>query len=284
MARTTTSAKAWAPDLSEVAPIDAVPDALVMQTATIAGDVEGDAVAVRVMYVDDAEAAFVAEGDPITEAAPDLSEALVYTGKVAQLLRLSREQFGQPNASALLSTSVARAVTMAANRAYIAQEAPTAPAVTPPAGLLHVEGIQGADGSIIVADNLDALIDLQTAIGEADGTPTHLVLSPSAWASLRKIKDRADSNTSLLGAGTVDAAPSLLNLPVLVSNAVPADTGLMLDKTAIVAAVGMVNVAQSQDAFFSADSIALRCTWRFGATVVHTDRLGMFTVENLADK
>ncbi len=74
----------------------------------------------------------------IDEANPGLSEALVHTGKVAQIIRLSREQFAQPNASELLSASVARAVTKAGNTAYIAQAAPTSPAVTPPAGLLNI--------------------------------------------------------------------------------------------------------------------------------------------------
>lgn len=127
---TPTSAKAWSPDLTAVAPRDAVPDALVLLTSTVAGRVEGDEPAIRVMFVDDAAATFVAEGAPIPEADPDLAETLVYTGKVSQLLRLSREQFVQPNAQQLLAESVRRAVTKAANTAYIAQAAPVAPAVT----------------------------------------------------------------------------------------------------------------------------------------------------------
>src|SRR4051794_33373793 len=127
---TVTSAKAWSPDLTAVAPDIAVPDALILKTSTVAGNVEGDAPAVRVQYIDDATAGFVAEGAAISESDPNLSEALVYTGKVAQLIRLSREQWSQPNAAELLSRSVARAVTRAANVAYIAQAAPTGGAVT----------------------------------------------------------------------------------------------------------------------------------------------------------
>src|SRR4051812_6013844 len=100
---TVTSAKAWSPDLTAVAPQLAVPDALVLATSTVAGSVEGDEPAVRCQYVDDASAGFVAEGAVISEAAPNLAEVLVYTGKVAQLIRLSREQWVQPNAAALLS-------------------------------------------------------------------------------------------------------------------------------------------------------------------------------------
>jgi HK97 family phage major capsid protein len=274
---TITSAKAWAPDVTAVAPEDAVPEALILETSTVAGEVEGDAPAVRVQYVDDASAGFVAEGVAIDEADPDLAEVLVYTGKISQLVRLSREQWRQDNAAALLSESVQRAVTKAANVAYVAQAAPSGPAVTPPAGLLNVSGI--VDGGA-VADNLDMLIDLQAQLAGNDGNPTHILLSPTAWANLRKFKDGATSERSLLGAGTEDTVRSLLNLPVLVSNAVPTDTGLMLDRNAIVSAVGEVMVAQSEHAYFNSDSIGLRCTWRFGANVVHPDRIGKFTVED----
>ena len=272
---TTTSAKAWAADVRAVAPLDAVPGSLILLTSTVAGQVEGDAPSVRVQYVDDASAGFVPEGDPIGEADPDLAETLVFTGKVAQLLKLSREQMSQESAGALLSDSVRRAVTRAADVAYVSQVAPTPPAVTPPAGLVNVTGI--LDGGAVAAD-LDGLVDLQAAIAGNDGTASHVLLSPSAWASLRKFKDATGSARALLGAGVEDTDQALLGLPVIVSNAVPADSGIMVDRTAVVSAVGDVQVAQSEHAFFGSDSIALRCTWRFGANVVRPSRVGTFTV------
>lgn len=272
---TLTSAKAWSPDISSIHPSDAVPDALILLTSTVAGEVEGDEPAVRVQYVDDAAADFVAEGAPIDEADPDLAEVLVYTGKVAQLIRLSREQWVQPDAETKLSESVARAVTKRANLAYIAQTAPVSPANTPPAGLLHVDGV--VDGGAVAAD-LDALVDLVATLESNDAIPTHMVFSPTAWASLRKFKTGTGSAQNLLGAGVNDSTKMLLDLPVLISSAVPVNTGLVLDKNAIVSAVGEVLVAQSEHAFFSSDSIALRCTWRFGANVVKPERIGTFTV------
>jgi HK97 family phage major capsid protein len=272
---TLTSAKAWAPDLTAVAPDIAVPDALILATSTVAGNVEGDAPAVRVQYVDDAAAGFVAEGTAISEADPALSEVLVYTGKVAQLIRLSREQFSQPNASQLLSVSVARAVTRAANTAYIAQVAPTGPAVTPPAGLLNVSGIVNGGA---VATSLDTLVDLLATLSANYSTPSHIVISPTAWASLRKFKVGTAYNGSLLGAGTNDAQHFLLDLPVIVDPAVPTNTGLVIDKMAVVSAVGPVMVTTSDQVYFNADSIGVRCTWRFGQNVVKPNRIGKFTV------
>jgi len=273
---TLTSAKAWSPDLiTAVAAELAVPDALVLQTSTVAGSIEGDAVVVRVQYVDDASAAFVAEGAPIDTAEPDLSECLVYSGKVAQVIRLSREQWVQDNASELLSASVARAVTKAGNAAYINQVAPTPPALSPPPGLLNVTGIINGGA---VATTFDKLVDLLATLAENGGTPSHIILSPTAWASLRKFKQATASNASLLGVGAADAVPFLLGLPVIVTPAAPTNAGLVIDKTAVVSAVGKVEVATSEHAFFSADSIAVRCVWRFGANVVRPNRIGKFTV------
>jgi predicted phage gp36 major capsid-like protein len=274
---TTTSAKAWSPDVTAVAPADAVPDALVLQTSTVAGSVEGDEPAVRVQYVDDAGAGFVPEGQTISEAAPNLSEVLVYTGKIAQLIRLSREQFVQPNASTLLSQSVSRAITRAGNIAYLAQAAPTGGAVTPPAGLLNVSGL--IDGGV-VSDNLDVLVDLLATLAANYSNPSHILAAPTTWAALRKLKTGSSYNSSLLGAGTSDVVPMLLDLPVIVDNAVPAGAGVVVDKTAIVSAVGQVMVATSDQFYFNSDSVGVRCTWRFGQNIVRPDRIGVFYLDD----
>lgn len=272
---TSTSSQAWSPDLTTFAPADVINDALVMQLSTVAGTIEGDEPVLRVAYVDDADATFVAEAAEIPEADPALSETVVATGKVAQLIRLSREQFSQANASTLLSESVRRAVVKKADEAFISQPAPTSPAVTPPAGLLNIDGITA--GGAVDAD-LDALVDLIAAINGVGGTPSHIVLSPTAWASMRKFKTGTGSAQTLLGAGTADATATLLGLPVHVANAMTANQGIVVDKSAIVSAVGQVQVATSSDVYFSSDSVGLRCTFRFGATVVRPERLGTFTV------
>lgn len=272
---TKTSAHAWAPDVTEVAPDIAIPDALILQTSSVAGVVEGDAPVVRCQYVDDAAAGFVTEGTVISEADPDLAEVIVATGKVAQLIRLSREQWSQPNASTLLSTSVARAVTRAANAAYVGQVAPTSPAISPPAGLLNVTGIVNGGA---VASTLDGLVDLLATLAGNYSRPSHILMSPLAWANLRKFKVGTGYAGSLLGTGATDAQRFLLDLPVIVDPAVPANKGLVIDNTAVVSAVGQVMVATSEHAFFNADSIALRCTWRFGQNVVKPNRIGAFTV------
>lgn len=272
---TLTSATAWSPDVTAVAPSDAIPNALILQTSTVAGTVEGDAPMVRVMYVNDADAGFVTEGEPIDVDDPGLAERLIPTGKVAQIVKLSREQWQQENASALLSASVARAVTRAGDTAYLSQAVPTSPAVTPPAGLINVPGIVNGGA---VADDLDGLVDLLATLATNLATPSHILLSPTAWASFRKFKVADSYNTTLLGTGATDAQPYLLDLPVIVTPALSGNNGMVLDNTAVVSVVGRVMVATSEHAFFDSDTIAVRCTWRFGQNVVKPNRIGKFSV------
>lgn len=272
---TSTSATAWSPDIFSFAAEDTFPEALILQTSTVVGSVEGDAPMVRVAYVDDDEAQFTAEGAPIPEAEPTLSEVLVPTGKVTQLVRLSREQWAQPGASEKLSASVRRAVVKKANEAYLTQPAPTSPAISPAAGVLNIPGL--VDGGEVASD-LDGLVDLFATLEGNDATPTHIVLDPTGWASLRKLKASTGSAQNLLGAGTTDAVRMLLDVPVLVTSAMPAGQGLVIDKSAIVSAVGEVNVASSEHSYFASDSVAVRCTWRFGQNLVKPDRVGTFTV------
>lgn len=270
---TLTDPKAWGNDVIEVAPTEVIPDALILTTSTVAGQIEGDNPAIRVPYVDDDTAGFVAEGTDIPEGDPTLAEVVVHTGKISQLIRLSREQFFQPNAEQLLQDSVARAVLKAGNIAYVSQAAPVSPAQTPPAGLLNVAGL--TNGGLIDGD-LDGLLDLQALLAEANSIPSHVLVSPSAWADLRRIKDQSGSARSLLGFGTEDTAPMLLNVPVIVTPALPMGTGLIVDRTAIVSAVGQIMVAVSYERYFESDSVGLRATWRIGQAVVKPARIGKF--------
>jgi HK97 family phage major capsid protein len=272
---TVTSAKAWAPDVTVFAPTDAVPDALILQCSTVSGDVQGDEPALRVGYVDDDQAQFTAEGTEIPEGEPVLAERLVHTAKVTQLVRLSNEQWSQTNTSAQLAQSVSRAITRRADLAFVAEVAPVAPAVAPVAGLVNVPGIvEGAD----VSGSLDALVDLIAQLQDNLSIPSHILVDPLGWGELRKLKVANTYNQSLLGAGTSDAAQMLLSLPVLVNPAVPDLTGLVVDRNAIVSAVGQVKVANSEHQYFSSDSILLRATWRFGHVVVRPNRIGTFTI------
>ncbi|HJT95791.1 MAG TPA: phage major capsid protein, partial [Mycobacterium sp.] len=124
--------------------------------ATKGGEVEGDAPAVRVGYVDDDDATVVAEGNPIPEGEPELAERLCYTSKVAQLVRISRERWVQDQTAEQLSQSVSRAITNKADDLFLNAPNPS-PNVAPAVGVLNAPGV--IVGGTVTAD-LDALIDL----------------------------------------------------------------------------------------------------------------------------
>lgn len=274
---TPNSAEGWRPDVISIAPSEVIPDALILQTSTVAGHVEGDEPVVRVIHVKDDTAGFVAEGADIEEADPQLDETLVATGKIAQLVRISREQYTQHETAGLLSESVRRAIMKAANQAYIAQPAPTGSNNTPPPGLLNVTGIE--DGGTL-GDDLDALADAVAHIETNGGQATHIIAAPDVWAALRKVKTGTGSNASLLGAGTDDATPRLLGVPVITTPAVPQGDMIVVDKTAVVSAVGTIQIATSHDVYFTSDSVALRATWRFGQNITNPERLVKLTLDD----
>jgi HK97 family phage major capsid protein len=274
-ATTVNSAKAWAPDVYTFAPTDAVPDALILQCSTVSGEVDGDAPTMRVAYVDDDEAQFTAEGSEIPEGDPALAEVLVHTAKVTQLVRLSNEQWHQTNTASQLSASVSRAITRRADIAFVAEAAPVGPAVAPVAGLVNVSGIVEGDE---ISGSLDALIDLVAVLQDNLSVPSAILVDPLGWGELRKLKVAESYNQTLLGAGTSDAQQLLLSLPVLVNPAVPDYTGVVIDRNAVVSAVGPVKVANSEHAVFASDSVLLRATWRFGHVVVRPSRIGVFTI------
>ncbi|OBG79043.1 major capsid protein [Mycobacterium sp. E3298] len=274
-AKTSTSAAAWRPDYFTFSPVDIIPEALIIACSTYAGQVEGDQPVVRCGYVDDATAEFAAEGTEIPESEPDLAETLVATGKVSQLVRLSREQWSQPDTADQLAQSVARAVTRRADLAFMQQVAPTPPALGPSTGVLNVANVVEGEE---VSGSLDALIDLVAQLQTNLSTPTHVLLSPTAWAEFRKLKTAADYNSSLIGAGTTDAQALLLSLPVVVNVALPAYTGMVIDRSAIVSAYGNLMVSTSEHQYFSSDSVAVRATWRIGQNLVRPNRCGKFTI------
>ena len=191
------------------------------------------------------------------------------------LVRVSNEQFAQDQTSAQLSTSVARALTRRADIAYLAEPAPTLPAIAPVAGLANQENL--VEGGTI-SESLDELVDLISELESNLSTPSAIVIDPLGWGELRRLKVATSYNQSLLGAGTNDATPMLLSLPVYINVGCPQYSGYVLDRNAVVSAVGPVRIAVSEHQFFSSDSVLVRGTWRTGFAVTRPERVGRFSI------
>ena len=258
---TPTSPEAWALDVLGVAPEQTIPQSILIQATTKAGEVEGDDVFVRVPMINlDADTGFVPEGNDIPEADPDLSELVIATGKVAVLVRISREQLVQPAASEVVSNEIRRSVLKKVDWALLQQPAPTAPATFPPAGLISHAVYAG-----VVQDNLDAVVDAVAFIEGLGGSCTNIIAAPDAWAKLVKLKTATGSNQSLVGAGTESAQRTLLSIPVNVTSAMTSGQILAVDRSKTLSAYGSIQIARSEHAYFNSDSWALRATLRFGA-------------------
>lgn len=262
---TPTSAISWRPDAVYFPAATVVPEALIMQTSTIAGSVEGDAPAVRIPVLNNvSEVGFVAEGAEIPLGSGDLDEVVVTTRKLATIAKLSREQADQVQASEIVARELTREIIRSADAAYIGHQAS-------PKGL--ASGLTAAP----VGADLDALVDAVASIESADGQVTHMVASPTSWATLSKLREATGSNKALLGAGVEAGVRQVLGVPVLVSNQLAADDLLLVDKSSVFSAVGDVRVDRSDDAFFTSDSVALRLTWRIGWVASNAARVKLLT-------
>jgi HK97 family phage major capsid protein len=203
---TSAAVESLRPNIYTFPPADLIPDALIIVGTTKVATVEGDEPTVRAPFLDVGVAGFVPEGDEIPDNELDSREVVIATGKVAILTSVSREQYSQTGVTDLLSTELRRAMTVKADRALLSQEAPTAPAMTPPAGLLEQDHTEG--GSI--TDNLDALADAVATIEGHNGIADLIIASPASWAAVSKLKVDTDSNASLLGPPGVAAERQLL--------------------------------------------------------------------------
>jgi HK97 family phage major capsid protein len=264
------SAKAFHVDVEGHKPLDAIPDALILKTSTVAGFVEGDEPVVRVPSLSlHEEADYVAEGAPIPEADPDDDEVLIGTSKIALLFPVTREQYETGQTKQLFANAVRREMTRRANFKYLAQPEPAAFETRPPAGILNQHPTFGG----VIDGNLDAFIDAIATIESAGGTATNILANPAAWAVIAKFKTADDSNTSLIGAGTETAQRRLLGLPVDVDLDVPPGKFIVLDNTAILSVIGNIQTATSEHYYFNRDTIAIRATWRFGAKIADPARV-----------
>lgn len=264
----------WSPDvISSFDADDLIPEALIIQTGSFAGTVEGDAPSVRVPYVPtDASAAVAAEGAVIPESTPTLDEIVVSTDKVAQLVKVSREQINQDGAAERIARSMARAVTTQADALYLNN-------LSAPTGLLNTAGLATAgDLGGATGNDVFAAYDAVGAIENDGGQATHLLINPTDWALLCKIPETSGSARSIMADVHDASRRSLAGVPVIVSRHVTAGAALMLDRSEIVAAYGQLQLARSDEFYFDSDSVALRLTMRLGWTVARTARLQKLTI------
>lgn len=275
---TLTAAEVWRPDANTFAPADAIPEAAILNHSTVSAVIEGDQPVMRVGYVSDADAEYHNEGDSLAETDPELNEIDVITQEIGYYTELTRDQYRKASTPEALASSVARSIIKKADRSFIAETNPTAPAVRPIGGLINYPGLTSQTG----VTSLDKLIDLEADVRAAGADPTSWILAPTTWAACRKWKtggaSGAGSNETVLGAGTNDAERRLLSIPVALNAALPAGSGLLVDNREIISAASALEVDTDQSVAFRKVMIAIRGTWRIGYGLPRPARVGKFSL------
>lgn len=248
---------------------DVIPDAILLQAATVAGEIHGDVPVIRVPYVsEDPDVGFVAEGEKIATSNGQLSETIINARKIAVIVKASREA-AEGSLETYLANSMRRAMTVKANVALFSNEAN-------PTGLLNTAGI--TDGGTL-SDNLDALTDAMTEVESKGAVISHIICDPKSWGHLQKLKTGTGSASLLLGSPAEQTERRLFGVPVLVSAQVPQGTIIINDRENLVAAWSEIELAKSADAYFEEDSYGYRATLSMGWALVRPERLAKLTVE-----
>lgn len=203
---------------------------------------------------EDAGAAWVAEGEEIAPDDPNLGELPVTPAKVAGLTIVSRElaNDSSPDAQKIVGDGLARSIIRQINAAWLGDLA--APA---PKGLLSLTGPGNAIGGL---GNLDAFA-LAVSLAEGEGVSlTGWVMSPADALYVAVLKESNGSNKTL-----TDDSRIIQGRPVFVNANVPEGTAWGVSApNAITVLREDVEVAVSDQAFFSSDRIAIRATARVG--------------------
>lgn len=184
-------------DISYLPAQETLPTALIYNAATPTTTIEGDAPQIHIPFIaTDPAAAIVGEGNEIGETDPQLTELTVGTNKISVLTVLSRESYFAGGVADMVTESVRRAVIQKADAVFCANPATAGQ----PTGLINIPDILNAG---VVTTNLDTIVDALATLQTNGATPTHILASPTAWASLQKLK--TSTELPLIG-GTTNAA------------------------------------------------------------------------------
>lgn len=277
--------KSWFADSTFVAATDAVPEALGLNplVATPTPMPEGDSPIVRVPFVSsDPEAKAVAEGAPISEGEPALSELRFSTEKIGLIHRVSNETYrsvvatanGQNGAATQLTDSLRRSVTMKLDAELL-----TATDANGCIGLATHDAVTDY-GQLATAAPLASLIDALAGVADHGGVPTSLVMSNGTWAKLLKYQYK-DGRPVVNPDAQTAAMPVLLGLPVIRTASAPADLIIVTSASDLLVSIGQLEVATDASGDdFRTDSTSIRVLARIGWGIARAGRLAKVTVSD----
>ena len=215
----------------------------------------------------DVTSAFVNENEEIDLSDPTLDEVKVTPRKLASLTRISREAAddSDPASAAVVGDSISRDLAYRTDLAFVA-----ASTAKGPVGLGSLVG-QGAQ-SVPVTGSIVDLDPFVTAVGKLEehgAKATAFIADSRTWTALsllRQFDGDTTSNIPLMGIDpTAPQGKSIQGVPCysLRAGILPVGHVWCYDRSRVFSVIRSgVQLALSNDAFFTADAIAIRATTR----------------------
>lgn len=221
------------------------------------------------IVTEDPTAAWVAEGDEITQSEPDLDEVSSPFFKVAGLTIITRElaEDSSPAAANLVGTGLGRDIARKIDAAYFGSKGAS---TIQPGGLEDLTGINAVDAGAAWA-NTDPFAEAIYAAESAGATLSAFVAHPSDGLLLAKVKKATGSNEPLLGNDPTQPARRVIaGVPLRVSPAVTPGTvwGIPQGRT-IIAVRRDVTLDIDRSVYFTSDRVAVRATMRLAMLFPH---------------
>ncbi|WP_434619274.1 phage major capsid protein [Arthrobacter sp. A5] len=203
----------------------------------------------------DAGAAWVVEGGEITPDDPTMDELTITPSKVAGLTIISRElaDDSSTDAQKMVGDGLARSIVTQINTAWLGSA---------PAPAQKGLGSLGVNTTAVTGTlaNLDVFAEAISAAEIAGFNLTAFVVHPSDALAIAKLKDTGSSNKALL-----DNPRQILGRPLFVSDKATAKTIWGLDAVQTLTVLREdVQLAVSNEAYFSSDRVAIRASLRVG--------------------
>ncbi|WP_045821993.1 phage major capsid protein [Williamsia herbipolensis] len=260
MSLTTNNSKPLAPsEISDLIVAPTFEKATASQAATVMEFATPD---LRVPIIEDGSSAFVSEGSEIAISEPTFTEAVIVPKKVAQLVPVTNELLA--DAAGDIKTLIGESMTRSLARRIDAQ---FWAATTGPLGFKAIGSVADVLTATSNLSNLDVWIEAIADLAAHGHTATAAVVSPDVFKALATLKTSAGSNVTLLQASPTEAAQlRVAGLPVILTDALPANTAYVTDASKVLIGVRTsdVQIDVDQSVFFSSDRAAIRATLRVG--------------------
>lgn len=260
---TTGKPRVWLPDGEGKLVVQPVTNESIAIRAlgTVGADEATNAYRVPIV-TDDPSATWVAEGEEIAPSAASLAEDADYFHKIAGLTVASQELISDasPNIAQVVLNGLGRDIAHKLDAAFFGKRGSDTKA---PRGLNDITGVNAINAGAKFT-SLDPFIDAVYAAEAKGATLAAFVANPADALTVAKIKDRSDSQRSLLAPDPTQAGARLISgVPLMASPAVARGTIWGLPQERVLIAVrDRVTLTKDVSAYFTSDRVAIKATMR----------------------